>query len=82
MELNYSSILYCQYHTEKGLIIRVPEELRIIHRWFMFHLQASKASVPTDYSELGALLITVSATGLLLPLATIALVEATPLRSA
>ncbi len=39
-------------------------------------------SVPADYSELGVLLITVSAIGLLLPLAAIALVKATPLRSA
>ena len=39
-------------------------------------------SVPADYSELGALLVIVSAIGLLLPLATIALVKATPLRSA
>jgi hypothetical protein len=39
-------------------------------------------SVPADYSELGVLLITVSAIGLLLPLTAIALVKATPLRSA
>ena len=39
-------------------------------------------NVLADYSELGTLLITVSAIGLLLPLATIALVKATPLRSA
>ncbi len=39
-------------------------------------------SVPADYSELGILLITVSAIGLLLPLAAIALVKMTPLRSA
>lgn len=47
----------------------------------MVHLQASKANVPTNYSELGVLLITVNAISLLLPLATIALVKATPLRS-
>jgi len=39
-------------------------------------------TVPADYSELGVLLITVSAIGLLLPLAAIALVRLTPLRSA
>jgi hypothetical protein len=39
-------------------------------------------TVPADYSELGVLLITVSALGLLLPLAAIALVKLTPLRSA
>ena len=38
-------------------------------------------SVPADYSEPGVLLITVSAIGLLLPLAAIALVKVTPLRS-
>ena len=39
-------------------------------------------TVPADYSELGVLLITVSAIGLLLPLAAIGLVKLTPLRSA
>jgi len=39
-------------------------------------------TVPADYSELGVLLILVSALGLVLPLAAIALVKATPLRSA
>jgi len=39
-------------------------------------------SVPADYSELGMLLITVSSIGLLLPLAAIAMVKLTPLRSA
>jgi hypothetical protein len=39
-------------------------------------------TVPADYSELGVLLIVVSTLGLLLPLAAIALVKATPLRSA
>ena len=39
-------------------------------------------SVPADYSELGVLLITVSAIGLLLPLAAIVLVKMTRLRSA
>jgi hypothetical protein len=39
-------------------------------------------SVPADYSELGILLITVSAIGLLLPLAAIVLVKMTRLRSA
>jgi hypothetical protein len=38
--------------------------------------------VPADYSELGQLLITVSALGLVLPLAAIALVKLTRLRSA
>jgi hypothetical protein len=40
------------------------------------------ATVPADYSELGVLLITVSAIGLLLPLAAIVLVKMTRLRSA
>jgi hypothetical protein len=39
-------------------------------------------TVPADYSELGVLLITVSSLGLVLPLAAIALVKATRLRSA
>ena len=39
-------------------------------------------TVPADYSELGVLLIVVSTLGLLLPLAAIAMVKATPLRSA
>ena len=39
-------------------------------------------TTPADYSELGILLITVSAIGLLLPLAAILLVRMTPLRSA
>ncbi|WP_455206942.1 hypothetical protein [Kaarinaea lacus] len=39
-------------------------------------------TVPADYSELGMLLIIVSSLGLLLPLIAIALVKATPLRSA
>jgi hypothetical protein len=39
-------------------------------------------SVPADYGELGMLLITVSGIGLLLPLAAIAVVKLTPLRSA
>ena len=39
-------------------------------------------TVPADYSELGMLLIVVSSLGLLLPLAAIALVKKTPLRSA
>ena len=39
-------------------------------------------TVPADYSELGVLLIVVSTLGLLLPLAAIVLVKATPLRSA
>jgi hypothetical protein len=38
--------------------------------------------VPADYSELGVLFIIVSTSGLLLPLAAIALVKATPLRTA
>jgi hypothetical protein len=42
----------------------------------------SEITVPADYSELGVLLIVVSTLGLLLPLAAIALVKATPLRSA
>jgi hypothetical protein len=39
-------------------------------------------TVPADYSELGVLLIIVSVLGLVLPLVAIALVKATPLRSA
>ena len=39
-------------------------------------------TVPANYSELGVLLIVVSTLGLLLPLAAIALVKATPLRTA
>jgi hypothetical protein len=42
----------------------------------------SEITVPADYSELGVLLIVVSTLGLILPLAAIALVKATPLRSA
>ncbi len=39
-------------------------------------------TVPADYSELGMLLVVVSTLGLLLPLAAIMIVKATPLRSA
>jgi len=43
---------------------------------------AGTVTVPADYTELGLLLITVSTIGLLLPLAAIALIKASPLRSA
>ena len=39
-------------------------------------------TVPADYSELGILLITVTVLSLLLPLATIFIVQKSPLRSA
>jgi len=43
---------------------------------------SNAVTIPADYSELGTLLITVGAIGLLLPLAAIALVKTTSLRSA